>query len=88
MAVLLWLFSESLTSADGFARVEGWLVQLPVKLLILAVLAGLLYHLIAGIKHLLMDIGIGETFAGSLLGARLVIAISALTILLTGVWLW
>ncbi len=88
VAVLLWLFSESLESADGFARVEAWLNQIPAKLLIWAVLAGLLYHLIAGIKHLLMDMGIGETFAGGLLGAKLVIAISAVTILLTGVWLW
>ncbi|MDO9318781.1 MAG: succinate dehydrogenase, cytochrome b556 subunit [Gammaproteobacteria bacterium] len=88
VAVLLWLFSESLTSADGFARVEQWLNQIPVRLLLWAVLAGLLYHLIAGIKHLLMDMGIGETFAGGLLGAKLVIAISALTIILTGVWLW
>lgn len=65
-----------------------WLSQIPFKLLIWAVLAGLLYHFIAGVKHLLMDIGIGETFAGGLLGAKLVIAISAVTILLTGVWLW
>jgi succinate dehydrogenase / fumarate reductase cytochrome b subunit len=88
VAVLLWLFSESLTSADGYTRVENWLNQIPVKLLVWAVLAGLLYHLIAGVKHLLMDMGIGETFAGSLLGAKLVIVISALTILLTGIWLW
>lgn len=88
VAVLLWLFSESLQSADGFSRVEAWLSQIPIKLLIWAVLAGLLYHLIAGIKHLLMDMGIGETFAGSLLGAKLVVAISAVAILLTGVWLW
>ncbi len=88
VAVLLWLFSESLASAEGFARVTMWLSQIPFKLLIWAVLAGLLYHFIAGVKHLLMDIGIGETFAGGLLGAKLVIAISAVTILLTGVWLW
>lgn len=77
-----------MASADGFARVEQWLNQLPVKLLLWAVLAGLLYHFIAGIKHLLMDMGIGETFAGSLFGAKLVIALSALAIVLTGVWLW
>lgn len=88
VAVLLWLFSESLVSAEGFARVTMWLGQIPIKLLIWAVLAGLLYHFIAGVKHLLMDIGIGETFAGGLLGAKLVIAISAVTILLTGAWLW
>ena len=56
--------------------------------LVWAVLAGLLYHLIAGIKHLLMDMGIGESLEGGLLGAKLVIAFSAIALMLTGVWLW
>jgi len=88
VAVLLWLLSESLASEEGFARVGQWLDLTIVKLLVWAVLAGLLYHLIAGIKHLMMDMGIGETIEGGLLGARLVIAFSAIAILLTGVWLW
>lgn len=88
VAALLWLLSESLSSPEGFVRVEQWLDQLPVKLLVWAVLAGLLYHLIAGIKHLVMDMGIGETLDGGLLGARLVIVISAVAIVLAGVWLW
>jgi len=69
-------------------RVGQWLDLLMVKLLVWAILAGLLYHLIAGIKHLLMDMGIGETNEGGLLGARLVIAFSAIAIVLTGVWFW
>lgn len=62
--------------------------MLVVKLLVWAILAGLLFHLIAGIKHLLMDIGIGESFKGGVLGAKLVIALSAIAILLSGAWLW
>lgn len=88
IAVLLWLLGESLSSADGFARTGQWLDTLWVKLLVWAVVAGLLYHLVAGIKHLLMDMGIGESLEGGLLGARLVIVISALAIILAGVWIW
>lgn len=62
--------------------------MLLVKLVVWAVLAGLLYHLVAGIKHLFMDMGYGETLAGSQLNAKLVIGISALVIILAGVWLW
>ena len=61
---------------------------LVVKLVVWAVLAGLLYHLIAGIKHLLMDMGYGETLEGSQLSAKLVIIVSAIAIILAGVWLW
>lgn len=59
-----------------------------VKLLLWAVVSGLLYHLIAGIKHLVMDLGIGETIPGAQMGAKLVIAFSIISIVLTGVWLW
>lgn len=88
VAVLLWLFSESLSSGEGFDRVGNWLATPAVKLLVWAVLSGLLYHLIAGIKHLIMDLGIGETLEGAQTGARLVVAASIIAIVLTGVWLW
>lgn len=84
----MWLFSESLASEQGFNNVAMWLDNLLVKLLLWAVISGLLYHLIAGIKHLLMDLGIGETLEGGQMGAKLVIALSAISIVLTGVWLW
>ncbi|MCP5357244.1 MAG: succinate dehydrogenase, cytochrome b556 subunit [Pseudomonadales bacterium] len=88
VAVLLWLFAESLSSQQGFNNVSMWLDNVIVKLVVWAVIAGLLYHLIAGIKHLVMDLGIGETLEGAQTGAKLVIAFSVITIVLTGVWLW
>ena len=62
--------------------------NLIVKLLVWAVVSGLLYHFIAGIKHLIMDFGIGETLEGAQLGAKLVVVLSVISIVLTGVWLW
>lgn len=88
IAVLMWLFSESLSSEQGFNNVAMWMDNLIVKLLIWAVISGLLYHLIAGIKHLLMDLGIGETLDGAQTGAKLVVALSVISIVLAGVWLW
>jgi succinate dehydrogenase / fumarate reductase cytochrome b subunit len=51
-------------------------------------LSGLIYHLIAGVKHLLMDIGIGEEEGTAKVGAVITIALSTVLIALTGVWLW
>ena len=87
-AVLLWLLNESLASEQGFNNVAMWMDNLIVKLLVWAVVSGLLYHFIAGIKHLIMDFGIGETLEGAQLGAKLVVALSVISIVLTGVWLW
>jgi len=87
VAVLLWLFSESMSSSEGFARVGSWLSMPITKILVWAILSGLLYHLIAGIKHLVMDLGIGETLAGAQTAARLVVALSIIAIVASGVWL-
>lgn len=62
--------------------------NLIVKLIVWAVISGLLYHFIAGVKHLVMDLGIGETLEGAQFGAKLVVVLSLISIVLTGVWLW
>ena len=52
------------------------------------VVSALLYHWVAGVRHLLMDIGVGETLRGGRFGAMAVAAISAVLIALAGVWIW
>ena len=59
-----------------------------LKLVIWALMSGLNYHSLAGVKHLVMDFGIGETMAGGILGVRIVVALSAVLILLAGIWIW
>jgi succinate dehydrogenase / fumarate reductase cytochrome b subunit len=88
VAVLLWLLGESLSSPEGFARTAQWLDMPLVKLVVWAIVAGLLYHLVAGVKHLVMDLGVGETLTGAQTGARLVLIVSIIAIVLAGVWLW
>lgn len=84
----MWLLAESLTSEEGFQRVGEWLQSPIVKLIVWGILSGLLYHLIAGLRHLLMDVGIGETLEGGRLGAKLIIVFSVISILIAGVWVW
>jgi succinate dehydrogenase / fumarate reductase cytochrome b subunit len=35
-----------------------------------------------------MDLGVGETMEGGTLGAKVVLAVSAVLIVLAGVWIW
>jgi succinate dehydrogenase / fumarate reductase, cytochrome b subunit len=58
------------------------------KLVIWGLLSALLYHLVAGVRHLVMDMGVGETLEGGKLGSQLVLAVSAVIIVLAGVWIW
>lgn len=78
----------SLASEESFNSLKECLDSVFVKLILWAILSGLIYHLIAGCKHLLMDMGFGETLEGGLLGAKIVFALSAVLILAAGVWIW
>jgi len=86
--VLLYLFDLSLSGEAGFARAGELLATTPAKLVIWGVLAALIYHCVAGVKHLLMDLGIGESLQGGITAARITFAVAAVLIVLAGVWVW
>jgi succinate dehydrogenase / fumarate reductase cytochrome b subunit len=87
-AVLLWGLDASLQSPESFEALRECLASPIAKLVIWAVVAGLIYHSLAGIKHLIMDFGIGETMEGGILGARLVFGLSIVLIIAAGVLIW
>jgi len=75
-------------SLEAFNELKGLLDNLFVKGLIWIILAGVIYHLIAGIKHLFMDVGIGETLESARSGSLIVLFVSGFLVLFAGVWLW
>ncbi|TWH77350.1 succinate dehydrogenase subunit C [Azomonas agilis] len=88
IAVLLLALDTSLSSEEGFEQVKSYLSNPLVKLIVWGLLSALLYHLVAGVRHLIMDTGHGETLQGGILGSKIVFIVSAVLILLTGVWVW
>ncbi|MEQ3637653.1 succinate dehydrogenase, cytochrome b556 subunit [Alcanivorax sp.] len=89
LPILLWMLDRSLASPESFADLkELMMTSLLVKLVVWAILSVLLYHLVAGIRHLIMDIGVGESLEGGRRGAKLTYIISAVLILLVGGWIW
>ena len=88
IAILLWLLQRSLGSQDSFNEVKALFASPLLKFLVWGTLSALCYHMVAGVKHLLLDFGIGESKEGGPLGAKIVIAASALLIVLMGVWIW
>ena len=88
VAVLLYVLDLSLSGEAGFARSVELLGSPMARLVIWAVLAGLIYHAVAGVKHLLMDLGVGETLEGGQTGARITFVVAGILIALAGVWVW
>lgn len=86
--ILMWMLDMSLSSEEGFNTVKETL-QLPLaKLVLWGVLAALAYHLVMGFRHLLMDLGFGETLEGGKQTATVSVVIAVVLILLAGVWVW
>tara|TARA_R110000822_G_scaffold159476_7_gene299177 strand:+ start:7535 stop:7912 length:378 start_codon:yes stop_codon:yes gene_type:complete len=88
IAVFLWVLDASLSSEESFNAIKECIESTFCQLIIWASLAALAYHLVAGVRHLVMDFGVGETLEGGRLGAMIVLIAAAVLIVLAGVWVW
>jgi len=87
VAVLLWMLDTSLASEAGLQQVKDCLASPLAKFVVWFVLVGLAYHMIAGVRHLLMDLGVGETLEGGKLGAKIVFVLSLVAAVAIAGWL-
>ncbi|MBZ0330569.1 MULTISPECIES: succinate dehydrogenase, cytochrome b556 subunit [Halomonas] len=84
-----WALDRSLSSPAGFAAVSDALANnILAKLVAWGLLSALAFHFVAGIKHMLMDADIGVTLEGGVKKAQATVVISAVLIILAGVWVW
>lgn len=88
LPILLWMLDRSLASPESFAQLQSLLSTPLAKLVVWGILAAVIYHLVAGVKHLIMDWGIGETLEGGRRFATASFIVSAVLIVLAGVWVW
>jgi succinate dehydrogenase / fumarate reductase cytochrome b subunit len=70
--LLTWLFGLSLESEQGFLEVRDFLRSVPVILVSLILVWSFSHHLLAGLRHLLLDIDIGVQKAQARASAWLV----------------
>ena len=60
VAIFLWMLDSSLASEESFNQLAETLNSPICQFIIWGSLAALAYHAIAGIRHLIMDMGFGE----------------------------
>jgi succinate dehydrogenase / fumarate reductase, cytochrome b subunit len=88
IGILLWLLDKSLSSETGFNSIVQAGVSPIAKFLIWGSLSALAFHLVAGIRHLCLDMGLGESKEAGPKTAIATFVISAILIVLLGVWVW
>ena len=86
--ILMALLGMSLENEAGFADTLALLENGFVSFIVWGVLAALAYHFVAGVKHLFMDMGYGETLESGRLFAKVSIAVASILIVSAAVWVW
>lgn len=84
----LWALDLSLRSPEGFAEAVRLAGSPFGGFVAWGLLTALAYHFVAGVKHLFMDWGVGETLEGARLGSQITIAATVVLSVLAGVWVW
>ncbi len=85
---IIWVLDVSLRDAAGFASVKETLTSGFVGFVVWFFLTGITYHMFAGIRHLFMDIGTGESMCVAKATSALVIILGVIAAVLWGVWIW
>lgn len=88
MPAILYFFGASLKSPQSFQNLQLMFKLTTYKIVLFLFCAALIFHLFAGIRHLLMDIGYGEALHSGRHTAIFVMAMAAIFIILLGIWIW
>lgn len=78
LGFLLYVFSLSLQSEEGFNQAKAYFDLWYFKFFIWLTTTTLIYHLVAGIRHLVMDMGIGENLKSAKISSYITILFSVL----------
>ena len=84
----LYLLDMALESEESFAQVTALMQLTLVKTAVLFFIFSLTYHLVAGVKHLLLDFHIGDTFEAAQIGSAIVVISSVTITVIVGINLW
>jgi succinate dehydrogenase / fumarate reductase cytochrome b subunit len=85
---MFYMLHRSLVDAPSFADVHTCFQSCTYKIIIWAFSAAFIYHMCAGVRHMIMDLGYGESFQTGRITAIIMLGISAVLIIGFGVWIW
>lgn len=84
----LYVLDMALASPGGFNEASELMQTGLARFIFLGLLFALVFHIVAGVKHLLLDFHLGDSLEAARLNAVLVIVISVLATAALGVLLW
>lgn len=88
LPLALYLLHNSLHSQADFNVLKKQLLSPGLYFCVWLLTSAVCFHFFAGIRHMLMDCGMGEHLHVARVTAYAIIVLGAITACLIGVWLW
>ena len=88
LPIMMFFLNCSLQSQESFDALQIQLTNPYCKGVLWMFSAALIYHILAGFRHVFMDMGFGEQLVSARRSAITVIALAILLTLCLGVWIW
>lgn len=88
VAILLSLLNLSLSSPDGFDLAFMLVNGFFIKFVLWGILTALAYHIVGGIRHMLMELGHFEELESGATSAKITFYITALLSFFAGYLVW
>lgn len=85
---VLYIMQQAHGGVDSYEQLELLLSGAFVKLVCWLLISVFFYHVIAGIRHLILDMGIGEQLRPARYSAWFIVLLEIVVIIAIGDWLW
>ena len=82
---VIWAWATSVSSAEGFAFVQQQMAGPLGKFVAIGTISALIYHVLGGIRHMIMDLGHWEELQSGDISAKAIIAAWIILTILVGV---
>ena len=85
---VIWAWAESVSSPEGFQLVQELMNGVVGKIIAIGTLSALVYHILGGVRHMIMDMGHWEELESGNLSAKAIIGLWVVLTIALGVALW
>ena len=85
---VIWAWAVSVSSTEGFILVQEQLAGPLGKFVAIGTISALTYHVLGGLRHMVMDMGHWEELQSGDISAKAIIALWIILTIVIGVVLW
>ncbi|MGS2719999.1 succinate dehydrogenase, cytochrome b556 subunit [Paraglaciecola aestuariivivens] len=85
---VIWAWAVSVSSPEGFVQVQECMTGPFGKFVAIGTISALSYHILGGVRHMIMDMGHWEELESGDLSAKAIIALWIILTIVVGVVLW